>query len=99
LQGDYVAVDSSEHSFAFERTLGEDRILCVVPRFTRRLAPDRSAFTLGNVWGDLAIRGVTAGRYQNLFTDELLSVDPDGDLPLAQVFASFPVALLVKDLP
>jgi isoamylase len=97
LQGDYVAVDSPEHAFAFERALAEERILCVVPRFSRRLAPDRSAFPLGAVWGDLALRGIAARRYRNLFTNELLEVEPQGDLPLARVFATFPVALLVKE--
>jgi (1->4)-alpha-D-glucan 1-alpha-D-glucosylmutase len=97
LQGDYVAVDSSEHSFAFARTFADECILCVVPRFSRRLAPDRSEFPLGSIWGEQAARGVAAGRYRNVFTGERLVPEADGELSLGRVFASFPVALLIKE--
>jgi glycogen operon protein len=97
LQGDYLALDASPHSFAFARAFAEEYVVCVVPRFSRRLAPERSAFPLGKVWGDQVVRGAAGGRYRNLFTDEVLETDGQGDLPLARVFARFPVALLVKE--
>jgi (1->4)-alpha-D-glucan 1-alpha-D-glucosylmutase len=97
LQGNYLALDASEHSFAFARAFAEEVVLCVVPRFSRRLAPDRSAFALGKVWGDQVVRGVAVGRYRSAFTGEVLETDAQGDVALARVFASFPVALLVKE--
>ncbi len=97
LQGDYLALDAAEHAVAFARALGEQRVLCVVPRFSRRLAPDRSAFPLGPLWGSQVVCGVTAGHYRSVFTDEVLDVKADGRLRLAGVFATFPVALLVKE--
>jgi isoamylase len=97
LQGSYTALDSTEHAFAFTRTFGDECALCVVPRFSRRLAPDRSAFPLGAIWGDRAVHGVAAGRYRNVFTAEVLDVNGDGQLPLARVLADFPLALLIKE--
>jgi maltooligosyltrehalose synthase len=56
-----------------------------------------SAFPLGTVWGERVLRGVAAGAYRNLFTDEVLVPDPQGELQLSQLFTSFPVALLQKE--
>jgi (1->4)-alpha-D-glucan 1-alpha-D-glucosylmutase len=98
LQGDYSALDAPPRSFAFLRTFAEDVLVCVVPRFSRVLVPDGSAFPVGPVWGEQVLRHVVAGRYRNVLTDEVLDVDAGGDVALRRVFASFPVAVLVKEL-
>jgi (1->4)-alpha-D-glucan 1-alpha-D-glucosylmutase len=97
LQGDYLPLESSEHAFAFARVFAGDHLLCVVPRLIRRLAPEKSAFALGRVWADQSVRGAESGRYRNVFTDDVLEVEAEGELTLSRVFASFPVALLVKE--
>ena len=97
LQGDYIALDAAEHAFAFARTLVNESVVCVVPRFSQRLAPDSSAFSLGQAWGESAVRGVAPGRYRSIFTGEAFNVGADSELLLARVFASFPIALLVEE--
>jgi (1->4)-alpha-D-glucan 1-alpha-D-glucosylmutase len=94
-QGEYLPLDAGEHAVAFSRALGTERVLCVVPRFTRNLARDPQAFALGRVWSEMVAQGVEPGRYRNAFTDEVWTVN--GDLPLAQAFADFPVGLFVRE--
>jgi (1->4)-alpha-D-glucan 1-alpha-D-glucosylmutase len=86
---------------AFARTYGNDTVLAVVPRFLARLIAGPGALPFGKaVWADTAITlsDREAGlRFQNVFTGEVLSSNQEGDRPvlyLADVFASFPVALL-----
>jgi (1->4)-alpha-D-glucan 1-alpha-D-glucosylmutase len=93
-QGDYVPLEANEHVVAFARVFEEKRVLCVVPRLTRRLAGS-TAFPLGSVWGSRAIAGLLPGRYRNLFTDEVFDVT--GTLELARLFARFPLGLLVSE--
>jgi (1->4)-alpha-D-glucan 1-alpha-D-glucosylmutase len=94
-QGDYSPLDAGEHGVAFSRALGNDRVLCVVPRFTRKLTNDPHAFALGRVWSGQVVRGVEPGRYRNVFTDEVWTVD--GNFSLAQAFADFPVGLFIRE--
>ncbi len=84
----YRAIDTgTPNAVAFHRG---DGALVVVPRLTTQLVkPPR--FPLGEVWGDHAL--AVGGRWRNVFTDEVV----DGEsLPLRNVFASFPVAILEK---
>ena len=78
-----------------------DEVIVVVPRLIGRLCPDAASLPLGsNVWGDatLAVPDAAPGSaYRNIFTGEEISLDeaPSG-LPLAEVFATFPVAILAR---
>jgi (1->4)-alpha-D-glucan 1-alpha-D-glucosylmutase len=94
-QGEYSPLDAGEHGVAFARAFGKDRVLCVVPRFTRKLTNDPQAFALGRVWSGQVVRGVDPGRYRNAFTDEVCTID--GDFALAKAFADFPVGLFVRE--
>jgi isoamylase len=94
-QGEYSSLDAGEHGVAFGRAFGNDRLLCVVPRFTRKLTNDPQAFALGRVWSRQVVRGVDPGRYRNAFTDEVCTID--GDLALATAFADFPVGLFIRE--
>ena len=65
-------------------------MLVAVPRLTTRLTkPGR--FPLGEVWRDTALP--LPGRWRNIFTGEVAEGD---SLPLREVFARFPVAVMEK---
>jgi (1->4)-alpha-D-glucan 1-alpha-D-glucosylmutase len=93
-QGDYIPLETDEHAVAFARAFEDKRVVCVVPRLTRRLVGG-SAFPLGTVWGARALSGLDRGRYRNLFTDEVFDVT--GSLELSRLFTLFPLGLLVRE--
>ncbi len=93
LEGRYRALaaeDGSPHVVAFERSLGEKRLLCIVPRLSRRLTKGERPWPLGDVWGDATLAG--GGRFRNVFSGEVLE---GSALRLKEVFATFPVAWLL----
>lgn len=99
-RGEYVplraADDYAQHVIAFMRRLGEECVLAVVPRFACTLMRHRVEMPLGEAWGDAAliVEECADMRLRNVFTDEEITVPPDGRIPLARLFADFPVALL-----
>ena len=106
--GEYlpIAVDGPKaaHLFAFVRRSGDVLALVVVPRLVAGLTTDPDRPPLGQeVWQDtrLVLTGVApVTRWRNLFTGETLATeDRDGQpsLAAADVFASFPVALLISE--
>ncbi|MBK9711593.1 MAG: malto-oligosyltrehalose synthase [Kouleothrix sp.] len=95
--------DSAEHIVAFARALAGEEALAVAPRLLAKRLRDSAALPLGpDAWGAdlLALPGAAIGRrYRNIFTDEIVAaVERDGavGLPLAELLASFPVALLER---
>jgi (1->4)-alpha-D-glucan 1-alpha-D-glucosylmutase len=106
--GEYIpmAVDGPKaaHLFAFARRAGDIRALVAVPRLLAGLASDPDRPPLGHeVWQDtrLILTGVAPGiRWRNIFTGEaLVAEERDGrpSLAAADVFANFPVALLIGE--
>jgi (1->4)-alpha-D-glucan 1-alpha-D-glucosylmutase len=106
--GEYtpMAVDGPKaaHLFAFVRRAGDVRALVGVPRLPAGLSPDPDRPLLGHeVWQDtrLILTGVAPGiRWRNIFTGEaLVAEERDGrpSLAAADVFANFPVALLISE--
>ena len=102
---------AGDHIVAFARTLGAPsagpgqgaEALAVAPRLLAKRLREPDMLPLGAAaWGDalLVLPGAVAGqRYRNIFTDEIVdAVERQGEvgLPLARVFASFPVALLER---
>ncbi len=91
-----------DHVVAFARTLDEETVIAAVPRLVARLMREPDGFPLGEpVWADtwLAVPGEPGARFRDRFTGaELESVARDGRavLPLAALFACFPVALLER---
>jgi len=86
--GAYRALETgTENAVAFAR--GED-IVVVVPRLTTRLVKPPQ-FPLAEVWGEHALS--VGGRWRNAFTEEVVEGDT---LPLREVFAAFPVAILER---
>ena len=86
---------------AFAR-LGEDEaVITVVPRFLTRLLKSVSEKPFGkDLWGDTAITipdEIAAKAYRNIFTGETITTTEQNGkrrLPIGEVFANFPVALL-----
>ncbi|KPV50566.1 hypothetical protein SE17_26175, partial [Kouleothrix aurantiaca] len=103
--GSYTPLEASagaaEHVVAFARADGEGEALAIAPRLPARLTGGDGA-PLGVAWGDGLLQlpaSALGARYRNIFTDEVYTVgEHEGvqGLPLAQVLANFPVALLER---
>lgn len=100
-----LAVEGSrqEHVCAFERAVNGSSIFVVVPRFCSRLIENEVGLPLGpEVWAEtrLLLPAETRdGRYRHIFSGEILaSTQEDGrhTLALAEIFATYPVALLER---
>jgi (1->4)-alpha-D-glucan 1-alpha-D-glucosylmutase len=101
-RGEYVPLsaqpaEQEEHVFAYLR--GED-VLVVLPRFSYTLACESRSnkLPLGDIWGEVsvALPAASSTRWTNIFTNETVEA-LDCKLALADLFASFPVAVLVQD--
>jgi len=103
--GDYLPLDArgakADHVCAFARTADGETAIVVVPRLVVGLTGGKERPPLGaDVWGDtwIALPPDHAGRrYRDLFAGEELTVtgrDGTPALPLATLYAHFPVALL-----
>ncbi|MDZ4185685.1 MAG: malto-oligosyltrehalose synthase, partial [Desulfuromonadales bacterium] len=92
-----------EHVCAFERAVNGSSFLVVVPRFCSRLIKDENGVLLGpEVWAETRIILPTetrVGSYRHIFSGEILTpTQEDGrrTLALAEIFATYPVALLER---
>jgi (1->4)-alpha-D-glucan 1-alpha-D-glucosylmutase len=92
-----------EHVCAFERSIGGNSILVVVPRFCSRLIRDSSDLPLGaDVWQDTRIiqsLDTAASCYRNVFTGEVVDSDQQKEsfgLMVSDVLAVYPLALLER---
>ena len=106
--GEYIPLaaegSKSAHLFAFDRRAGNVRALIAVPRLLVGLAPDPAQPPLGHaVWKEtrLIVTDFDSGvRWRHVFTGEVFAAENrDGQsfLAAADVFANFPVALLVAE--
>ena len=104
-QGEYLPLSDegarTGHVCAFERKLGGKCIVVAVPRFLTRLISGGGSVPFGEaVWEDtrLLLPEIGPGvQFRNIFTNEIIvTVLQDGKsvLPLAEVYASFPAAML-----
>ena len=73
---------------------GDARLVCAVPRLVGARCRAENRWPLGDFWGDEKIRIVHRGKYENLFTGTTLEVG--ASIPYAELFASFPVAVLLR---
>jgi len=105
--GIYLPLESTgkkrDHVCAFARILGDEWVLVATPRLVVGLTGGVEQLPLGaGVWKDTCLplpSELAGGTYRNLFTGERLSLQKDGDkmsLPVAAVFAYFPVTLLER---
>lgn len=106
-QGNYapltISGEKTNHVCAFARTLGTEAIVVVVPRLSVGLTGGNEIWPLGNeTWQKTAVElpsEIAAGVFHNLFTGEAVSagmVHQQRCLMMANVFRSFPLALLVR---
>jgi (1->4)-alpha-D-glucan 1-alpha-D-glucosylmutase len=86
-EGNYQPIDGGPNVTAFLRG---DSILTAAPRFVTQLVR-AGVMPIGNVWGSAKLP--VPGRWRNIFTGEELEGE---SLPLASVFATFPVAILER---
>lgn len=92
LEGSYRVLDGGPHIIAFERAHEGHRLICVAPRLPRSLTHGEVPWALGKVWGAQHIE-LGEGEFVNAFTGEKLV---GGNVALALVLCSFPVAWLVS---
>jgi (1->4)-alpha-D-glucan 1-alpha-D-glucosylmutase len=93
-RGDYRALSGDEHAVAFTRAFEGERVICCVPRLSHRLNGERAQFPLGKLWGERMLDGVEPGIYEDALSGSRRELA--AKVPLAEVFADCPVALLVK---
>jgi glycogen operon protein len=91
-RGDYEPIAAGAEIVAFTRGWRGARILCAVPRLSAKR--DRARFPTGAAWGEAALRVTHPGRYENVFTGASCVID--GEVRASELFAAFPVALLVQ---
>jgi (1->4)-alpha-D-glucan 1-alpha-D-glucosylmutase len=91
-----------DHAFAFARQKEGRWAVVVAPRLMTQLAPGPGQLPTGPVWEGTTLhlpQTESVMRWRNVFTGERLA--PSGNnrlaLPLTEVFAHFPLALLVAD--
>ena len=93
--GQYMPLDAGPNSVAFARTEGQEALLCVVPRFPFRVTRGRARWPLGERWGSQKLDAPELdGTFRNVLTGESLAVR--GGALLSDVFAHFPVAVLLR---
>jgi (1->4)-alpha-D-glucan 1-alpha-D-glucosylmutase len=92
------------HVFAFARHHEGRWAVAAVPRLLTQLVPATEGLPLGNeVWRDTVLRLPDAARgrrWRNVFTGEVLTPSERGGQPVllaGEVFATFPVALLLAE--
>lgn len=96
--GSYAALDATgihaANVFAFARQGGDARLVVAVPRLTTQLVGLDAAPPLGATWGDTALALPAGGTWRNAFTGEMIAAQ-SGPLALAELFGTFPCAILI----
>lgn len=106
-QGEYLALAAggpkSGNVCAFMRRRNGASAIVVVPRLMTGLISGSGAMPFGKgVWENTVLRLPEAdqgGAYRNVFTGEIVTTNAEGgerNIPCADIFASFPVALLER---
>jgi (1->4)-alpha-D-glucan 1-alpha-D-glucosylmutase len=100
--GSYVPLHAQgnkrEHVIAFAREHGGHVAVTVVPRLSCALAQGTMQMPLGLLWEntELPVTSKTPEFLENVFTGEKIKVSPRRTLLCSEIFAHFPVALLVS---
>jgi (1->4)-alpha-D-glucan 1-alpha-D-glucosylmutase len=92
----YGAGGAESHVIAHARQYEGKSVIVAVPRFACSLMRGELSLPLGKAWRDwvLPLPAPLQGTYGNIFSGEELRIE--GDVPLAQLFANYPVAVLVS---
>ena len=108
-RGDYLRLEATgpkqAHVCAFGRIWEEERIVVVVPRLVVSLMDGKEQFPLGeNVWGETVLllpQDRPGQTYRDQLTGKSLVVEQINEstgLRFANIFCSFPVALLERSI-
>jgi len=103
--GDYELLDTTgskaEHVVAFARRRRNQCVITVVPRLIAGLCQKKTILPLGKtIWQDTALildRKTIGSRFRNIITHETLETAPQ--LPIGEIFANSPVAILEQVSP
>jgi (1->4)-alpha-D-glucan 1-alpha-D-glucosylmutase len=104
MKGSYIPLRATgsrqNHAIAFARGLGRRSVIAAAARFFMALGAEKRKPTGPEIWGDSALllrRDVPRTAYRDVFsgrTIEIVEQHGKGTLPLAELFAHLPVALL-----
>jgi (1->4)-alpha-D-glucan 1-alpha-D-glucosylmutase len=100
-EGSYIPLEATgakrDHVVSFARAQHRELAIVAVPRLSFTLAGGAVIPPLGELWEDTGIPTPASvpQELENIFTGEKIAVSPGQTLLCSQVFASFPVALLV----
>jgi len=100
--GSYVplraAGQAEPHIIAHARQDEGTTLLALAPRFACSLMKGNAELPLGNAWGGmkLPLPAGMEGTFRNIFTGELVALASQ-ELALNEVFAHFPVAVLLQE--
>lgn len=94
----YAAGAKPEHVCGFARTHGVETVIVAVPRLVHKLAGGEPRAPVGDIWQNtqLVIAASAVTEYENVFTAERLQPNSSQSLLCRELFAHFPVALLVS---
>ncbi len=101
-RGDYIPLELSgpqaEHAIAFARRISDRTLICVTPRLILPLLENQEGIVIQKEsWGDTAL-ALPPDMHGWAFVDQITGERLPGRtrLPLADLFASFPVAILIS---
>jgi maltooligosyltrehalose synthase len=91
-RGEYRPLRSTSPSVC--SFLRGDDVLVAVPRLTTRITKPGTS-PVGDVWGDATLPIESRGTFRDIFTGVILELS-GVPVPVAQVLATFPVAILER---
>jgi len=94
----YASGRGRDHVIAFARELQSEVAIVAVPRLSYTLAGGSLAAPLGDLWNstELPVPSRTSEFLENVFTGQKIRVTPGRTLSCHELFAHFPVALLIS---
>jgi (1->4)-alpha-D-glucan 1-alpha-D-glucosylmutase len=100
--GDYTVLnvegERHEHVVAFARRYQQGTALVAVPRLNFTMLNGEPRLARAEDWGDTRLRvplEFSGRRFRNALTGEGVAVQSNGQILCSEIFASFPVALLI----
>ncbi|WP_424949320.1 malto-oligosyltrehalose synthase [Deinococcus sp.] len=94
-QGEYQPVEAGKFLLAYARTLGPQVAVVAAPRLGYTLTREAQPWALSDAWVTRVLTVPRPGSYRNVLTGEVFEVAEK--LTLSELFAHFPLALLVLE--
>lgn len=92
-----VEGEHRDHVLAFQRSGAGATVVVIVARWLAKLMQAEMAAPTGEVWRDTLVKmSVPApGQFLEVFSQRRVAIDGTGEVSAAELFASFPAAVLV----